>query len=98
MAADGLSAFNEMVSAWELDGGPAFGDSVLTDEFPLPGSFRGGVIHILAARVSPEYELPPRFNENDFYDKIRRTFVSIDEVGFDTALLDLFPHNYRFSR
>ena len=98
MAADGLSAFNEMVSAWALDGGPAFSDVALTDTFPFPDRFREGAIHILAARISPEYELPPRFNEAEFYDKIRRTFMTIDEVDFNTAILDLHPHNYRFSR
>ena len=95
MSADGLSAFNEMISAWELDSGPAFSDVALSDAFPLPDSFRDGVIHILAARLSPEYELPPRFNEHDFYERIRRTFVSIDEVTFDRALTDIRPRLYR---
>lgn len=54
--ADALTAFNEMLFGWLMDGvdvTPA--DVTLTDAFPLPKVFQGGVTAMLAARLAESY-------------------------------------------
>lgn len=88
--ADGLSAFNDMLSAWALDGitlDPAFTDAVLTDTFPLADKYREGVTYLLASRLSPEFSMPVGFDAMDFFRKIQASYLVIGAATIPSALL-----------
>lgn len=91
----GLDAFNAMVHAWRLDGIDFYSnlstlddapDMVATDLFPMPASFREGSIYCLAARLSPEYSLPPMFDENSFKSQMRAALIEIPTSTIDPAM------------
>ena len=97
-AADALEAFNLMVSAWLLDGIDVWRvpgndpfaevhDWHATDVFPLPPAFREGAVYLLAAKISPEFSLPPMFDENAYRAKMRAAFVDIAESAMPSALV-----------
>lgn len=89
MADNGLDAFNEMLSAWVLDGitlSPAFTDKALSDTFPLADKFREGTVYLLAERLRPDYTRPATFDADDFFRKVQASYTTISEVTIDTAL------------
>ena len=86
----GLSAFNEMVSAWALSGvtlSPAFTDAAQSDAFPLADKFREGTIYLLASRLAPEWTVPVSFDADDFFRKIQAAYMAISEVTMDGNLI-----------
>lgn len=88
-AAAGLSAFNEMVSAWALDGitlSPAFTDALLDDTFPLADKFREGTIYLLASRLAPEWLRPVAFDADDFFRKVQAAYMVVTEATIDSTL------------
>ena len=90
MADNGLDAFNEMLSAWALDGitlSPAFTDATLADTFPLADKFREGTVYLLAERLRPDYTRPATFNADDFFRKIQAAYTVIPTVTVPSVLL-----------
>lgn len=88
-ASEGLSAFNEMVSAWALAGvtlTPAFTDATINDAFPLADKFREGTIYLLASRLAPEWLAPVTFDADDFFRKIQAAYAVVNEVVINPAL------------
>lgn len=76
-----LTAFNNMISAWALDGITiTFTDLTLDDAFPLADKYREGVGYLVASRLSPSYEAPAAFNADDFFRKIQASYVVIPDV------------------
>lgn len=85
----GLVAFNNMVSAWELDGivlSPAFTDAALADNFPLADKFREGTGYMLAKRLAPQYTAPQGFDADDFFRKIQASYATITQSTINPAL------------
>ncbi len=91
----GLGAFNAMLQGWRLDGLDFYSglsvlddapDHAATDTFPLPSAFREGTIYCLAGRLSPEYSMPPQFDENSFKAMMRAALVEIPTSYVDPAL------------
>ena len=85
----GLSAYNEMIHAWTLDGitlSPAFADQALTDTFPLADKFREGTIYLLASRLSPEYTAPQAFDADGFFRKMQASLVTVTPATVDPGL------------
>lgn len=69
--AHGLDAFNAMVHGWKLRGVDlAHSDVAATDAFPLGPEYVEGTVYLLAARLSPDYMVPPSFDADDWF----RTF------------------------
>ena len=100
----GLDAFNAMVHGWRLDGisfAPGSSvmddtpDSQITDPFPMPAAFREGAIYCLAARLSPEYSLPPQFDENGFKSMMRSALVEVPTSDIDPAMTYLNSRVWR---
>lgn len=88
-ASTGLSAFNEMVSAWALYGitlSPAFTDAALADAFPLADKFREGTIYLLASRLAPEWKEPTAFDADDFFRRVQAAYMVIAEAEIDRNL------------
>ncbi len=85
--AAGLSAFNDMIQAWALDGvDTGIGDLALTDNFPLAPKFREGVTYVLAARLSPAYSAPAGFDEHEFFRRVQAAYVAAPVATIDPAL------------
>ena len=83
----GLAAFNEMLSAWDLDGiDLSYTDKALSDTFPLADKFREGTIYLLASRLSPEFSAPQGFDADDFFRKIQASYMTIGEATINSAL------------
>lgn len=86
-AAAGLSAFNNLISAWALDGITiTFTDLALIDTFPLADKYREGVGYILAGRLSAGYRAPVGFDPDDFFRKIQASYLVINEATIPTGL------------
>lgn len=86
----GLDAFNEMLSAWALDGitlSPAFTDAALADTFPLADQYREGTIYLLAERLAPEYSRPRTFDADGFFRKIQASYTVVPTTTVNSALL-----------
>ena len=86
---DGIDLYNASL-AWTslartspLDDAP---DSLATDTFPLPASFREGTVFCLASSLSPEYSLPPQFDVNSFKSMMRAALVVIPTSDIDPAM------------
>lgn len=87
--ASGLSAFNEMLSAWALDGITiTYSDLALTDTFPLADKYREGVIYLLASRITPEFAMPVGFDPSDFFRKIQASYMAISAATIPSPLLN----------
>ena len=90
-AATGLVAYNDMISAWALDGitlDPVFTDQDLADTFPMTDRFREGVKHLLASRLSPNYGTPVSFDADDFFRKMQAAYTVIPDSTIDAGLLN----------
>lgn len=86
-AAGGLTAFNNMLSAWALDGiAITFTDAALADAFPLADKYREGVGYLLALRLSPGYTAPANFNADDFFRKIQASYMVIADATIPVGL------------
>lgn len=87
LGALGLGAFNDMLHAWALDGitlSPAFTDVVLNDPFPLADKYREGTAYLLAARLSPVFQVP--FDADDFLRKVQASYMTIADTPLDSGL------------
>lgn len=62
---EGVAAYNELLHSFKFWGADiGHSDQDENGTFPLADEYREGVIHLLANRISPEYERPPGFNES----------------------------------
>lgn len=91
-ADEALFAFNEMVHGWKRAGievminDAAFTDRALNDDFPMADEFREGAIYLLASRLSPEYLLPPAFDENAYMASLQSSYVTIPTLSIPAAV------------
>ena len=87
MLANGLEAYNNMLSAWVLSGVDLeHTDQALTDTFPIGNEFREGTIYSLAGRLSPDYVVPAQFDADDWFRKIQAAYMTITDVEQPLAL------------
>ena len=87
MLANGLEAYNNMLSAWVLSGVDLeHTDQALTDTFPIGDEFREGTIYSLAGRLSPDYVVPAQFDADDWFRKIQAAYMTITDVEQPLAL------------
>lgn len=86
-ADEGLSAFNEMLSAWKLAGvNLTYSDLGMADTFPLANEYREGTIYMLAGRLAPEFMVPQGFDADDFFRRIQAAYATAPAVTIDGAL------------
>jgi hypothetical protein len=85
--AAGLTKFNNMLSAWALDGiAITFTDLTLDDVFPLADKYREGVGYLVASRLSPGYSAPPGFDADEFFRKIQASYMTIADASIPDPL------------
>lgn len=89
-ASDGIDALNTLLHEWKLRGVDiSHSDLGLNDTFPLGNEFKEGVLHILAGRLSPDYEAPANFDPDDFFRAIQVAYLTISEVTFERPAIEL---------
>jgi hypothetical protein len=97
MASAGLSAFNEMIAGWQLQGidfwlspsgGPLanYPELEASAEFPMPPAFREGTIYSLAARLAPEYSAQISYNPDEFVRLMQANLVRVPTSTIDTGI------------
>ena len=83
----GLTAFNNMISAWALDGiALTSTDAAPNETFPLADKYREGVGYLLAMRLSPGWSAPANFDADDFFRKIQASYVVIADAAIPDPL------------
>ncbi len=89
-ASEGLETLNSLFHEWKLRSVDiSHSDLGLDDAFPLGDEFKEGTVHILAGRISPNYEAPAAFDPDDFFRAIRISYLTISEVSLDRALYEV---------
>lgn len=79
---DGVDALNEMLHGWKSMGvDVSHSDLSEADTFPLADEYKEGTIYMLAARLSPEYSLPPMFNPDDWFRALQAGYTTIDTLS-----------------
>lgn len=87
---EGVDTLNDMLHEWKLRGVDiTHTDKTLTDTFPLGDEYKEGTKHMLASRLSPNYEVPASFDADDFFRAIQAAYMTIDVVAFDKAVTEL---------
>lgn len=88
--AEGVEAFNYMVSAWKLTGVDTTAtDLATTADFPLANEFREGAVYILASRLSSDYMVPASFDADAWYRAIQAAYTTIEESALPAGLTSL---------
>lgn len=98
MASAGLSAFNELIAGWQLQGidfwlSPRsdpladYPELQASAEFPMPPAFREGTIYCLAARLAPEYSVQVSFNPDEFVRLMQANLVRVPTSQIDSAIV-----------
>ena len=91
---NGLDALNMMMNGWVLAGvDTSHVDLSAGDDFPLPAQFEEGAVYLLAARLSPDYSIPPAFDADDWFRKFQSAYMLIDDVVMPRGLMKL-PSQY----
>lgn len=89
-ASEGLDTLNSLLHEWKLrDVDITHTDLELVDTFPLGDEFKEGTVHILASRLSPNYEVPANFDPDHFFRVIQAAYLAIDEVSLDKAVTEV---------
>lgn len=89
-ASDGIETLNAVLHEWKLrDVDITHSDLTLNDTFPLADEYKEGTVHILAGRLSPDYETPANFNPDDFFRAIQAAYSTIATVTLDKAVTEL---------
>lgn len=89
-ADEGLETLNSMLHEWALRGvNVGHTDAALTTVYPYGDAFMEGTVHILASRLSPNYEVPASFDADDFFRAIQVAYLDIAEVSFERALTEV---------
>lgn len=89
-ASDCLNSLNDMMHGWKLRGADTSHVTLaLSDTFPLADEFIEGTVFLLASRISPDYQIPPAFDADDFFRGIQAAYLVIDEVAMPSAMLNI---------
>lgn len=76
-----VDTLNMMLAAWELAGVDVTHSALASsDDFPLDAKYEEGTVYMLASRLSPDYQIPPSFDADDFFRKIQAAYLVIDKV------------------
>ena len=83
----GVDTLNMMLAGWRLQGVDTFLHELdPAAEFPLAIEFHEGVVYNLAARLSPDYMIPPGFDPDGFFRAIQNAYLRIEEAKMPLAL------------
>ena len=86
-AREGIDALNAMMHAWKLRGVDIeHSDLALTADFPLAPEYVEGTIYLLAARLSPDFAIPPSFDADDWFRGMQAAYLTLPEVEVPTEL------------
>jgi hypothetical protein len=89
-ASEGLETLNSLLHEWKLRSVDiSHSDLALSGTFPLGDEYKEGVIHILAGRLSPNYEAPASFDPDDFFRAIQIAYLTVDEVTIERPLVEV---------
>ena len=89
-ASEGVETLNSLLHEWKLrDVDISHTDAELTDTFPLGDEYKEGTVHILAARLSPNYQTPAGFDPDHFFRVIQAAYSTIDTVTLDKAVTEV---------
>lgn len=85
--AEGVDALNMMIHGWALRGTQwSWSDQAAGDTFNLPSQYHEGVVYLLAARLSPDYQTPPTFDADDWFRAIQASDMVIEEAAMPSGL------------
>ena len=88
--ANGVIALNMMMHAWKLRGVDVeHVDLAATDTFSLDPEFEEGTVYLLASRMSPDYEIPPAFDADDWFRTIQAAYAPARLMTINRLLLTL---------
>ena len=91
----GVDALNMMLHAWKLAGVDlSHSDLSATDTFTLDPEYHEGTVYMLAGRISPDYEMPQRFDADDFFRKIQAAYCTPGTVAIPLPLTRM-PSQFR---
>lgn len=89
-AAEGLDALNSMLHEWKLHSVDiSHTDLTLSGTFPLASEYERGTVYLLAQDISPDYQMPPTFDPDEFFRVIQAAYMTIDEVTMPKALTEV---------
>lgn len=92
--AEGVATLNAMIHAWSLKGVDlAHTDYTSADTFDLGDEYIEGTIYLLAARLSPDYMIPPAFDADEWFRDFQGANMQIEAVDFESPLTTL-PSRY----
>jgi len=96
--AEALDAFNAMFHGWKLRGVDlTHTDVTLNDTFPLGQEYEEGTVFLLAARISPDYEIPARFDADDWFRTFQAAYFATNEATIAPGLLNMPSQRTWFS-
>lgn len=86
-ATEGQNAFNELLHSFKLRGADiTHTDQDLNGTFRLGDQYLEGVIYLLASRLSPEYEMPARFDEEMWISRLQAAYFTVPTLTMPKAL------------
>lgn len=87
--AHGVRTLNDLMFGLEL-WGVNLGHTYQTESapFPLAAKFYEGFVHLLAERLSPDYQAPANFDADQFLRLIQAQYLVIAEVTMPSTLLN----------
>lgn len=89
--ADGLTAFNDMVTAWPADGlHTGVGEMILGQPLPFDDMHREGLKALLAVRLAPDYEMQVSErlarDARDGWGRLQSDFLILQNMRVDDGL------------
>lgn len=91
---DGIDTLNMMLHEWKLRGVDiAHTDLAASDTFPLSSEYELGTVYLLAAALSPNYEVPASFNADDFFRAMQAAYITVSAVTLPKAMTLLPSRN-----
>lgn len=94
--AEGVDTLNAMMHGWKLRGVDIIHTDVsATDTFPLANEYLEGAIYLLAARLSPDYSIPPSFDADDWFRTFQAAYSTLPEADMPAALYQMPSQNDR---
>lgn len=93
---EALDAYNDMLHGWKILGADTeHTTQALADTFPLDPEFIEGTVYVLASRLSPNYEMPLSFDQEQWFVAIRAAFTTIEPVEMDAGLKNMPSQRFR---
>lgn len=95
-ASHALDALNMMMHGWKLRGVDiTHTDLVLGDTFPLASEYEEGTVYMLAARLSPDYQVPAAFDADDWFRAFQAAYRQVNAVTMPPGLLNMPSQKFR---